>query len=57
MLERARQDPEVRRVVASVRPDNVPSLGLIGQYGFERTGEQWDDEDGLEWVFELNVEQ
>jgi [ribosomal protein S5]-alanine N-acetyltransferase len=56
MVERARRDPVVRRVVASVSPDNDPSLNLIGQFGFERTGEQWDDEDGLEWVFELGVE-
>jgi RimJ/RimL family protein N-acetyltransferase len=57
MIDRARQEPAVRRVVASVSPDNQPSLNLIGQFGFERTGEQWDEEDGLEWVFELNVEQ
>ena len=43
--------------MASVSPDNQPSLNLIDQFGFERTGEQWDEEDGLEWVFELNVEQ
>ncbi len=35
--------------------DNTPSLNLIGQFGFIKTGEQWDNEDGLEWVFELNV--
>jgi RimJ/RimL family protein N-acetyltransferase len=57
MVDRARREPAVRRVVASVRPDNQPSLNLIDQFGFVKTGEQWDEEDGLEWVFELNVEQ
>jgi hypothetical protein len=40
-------------VRASVRPDNVASLTLIGRYGFVRVGEQWDDEDGLELVLEV----
>ncbi len=53
LLERARQEVTVQRVVASVGPDNEASLGLIGHFGFVRVGEQWDDEDGLEWVFEV----
>jgi ribosomal-protein-alanine N-acetyltransferase len=39
--------------IASVRPDNVPSLTIIERLGFERTGEQIDEIDGLEWVFTL----
>lgn len=53
MLERARSDPTVRRVIASVAPGNEPSLRLMSTFGFDRTGERWDDDDGLEWVFEL----
>lgn len=45
----------VRRFRASVAPDNERSLNLIGRLGFHRTGEQWDPEDGLELVFELEV--
>lgn len=45
----------VRRFRASVAPDNERSLNLIGRLGFHRTGEQWDPEDGLELVFELDV--
>jgi len=42
----------IRRFVASVAPDNEPSLRLIGQLGFRRIGEQLDPIDGLEYVFE-----
>jgi RimJ/RimL family protein N-acetyltransferase len=40
-----------RTCIASVRPDNTPSLRIIARLGFERTGEQMDEIDGLEWVF------
>jgi RimJ/RimL family protein N-acetyltransferase len=39
-------------VIASVSPENAPSLAVIRKLGFEQTGEQWDEEDGLELVFE-----
>ncbi len=42
-----------RACVASVRPDNAPSLAIVQRLGFVRTGEQIDDIDGLEWVFTL----
>jgi ribosomal-protein-alanine N-acetyltransferase len=45
----------VRRFRASVAPDNERSLNLIGKLGFVRKGEQWDERDGLELVFELEV--
>jgi ribosomal-protein-alanine N-acetyltransferase len=38
---------------ASVAPDNERSLNLINRLGFRQTGEQWDEVDGLELVFEL----
>lgn len=53
LLARAAVEPEVRVVRASVGPDNQASLGLIEEFGFVRVGEQWDEEDGLEYVFEL----
>lgn len=52
LLDRAAREPDVRVVRASVRPDNVASYNLIAQYGFVKTGEQWDDEDGLEIIYE-----
>jgi RimJ/RimL family protein N-acetyltransferase len=51
LLERARADPRVRAVRASIRPDNAGSLATIAGFGFVKVGEQWDAEDGLEWVF------
>jgi RimJ/RimL family protein N-acetyltransferase len=45
-----------RSCVASVRPDNAPSLAIIHRLGFERTGEQVDEIDGLEWIFTLPLD-
>jgi RimJ/RimL family protein N-acetyltransferase len=53
MLDRANADPSVRVLRASISPDNTPSLNLVASFGLERNGEQWDEEDGLEWIFEI----
>jgi RimJ/RimL family protein N-acetyltransferase len=45
----------VERFRASVSPDNEPSLAMVRKMGFHRTGEQWDDIDGLEYVFEADL--
>ncbi len=42
--------------LASIRPDNTPSLALTARLGFVRIGEQIDDIDGLEWVFRLPLD-
>ena len=52
LLARADADPAVRLVKASIRPDNAGSLATIAGFGFAKVGEQWDPEDGLEFVFE-----
>ena len=44
----------VDRFRAAVAPDNVASLAVIGQFGFERAGVQIDDIDGEELIFELD---
>jgi len=55
MIERARSDPSARVFRVTVSPDNAASLGLVAQLPFVEVGEQWDDEDGLETIFELPV--
>ena len=55
MLERARSDPSTQVFRVTVSPDNAVSLGLVAQLPFVEVGEQWDDEDGLEIIFELPV--
>jgi RimJ/RimL family protein N-acetyltransferase len=53
LIERARHEPGVRTFRATVSPDNAPSRGLVLSEGLVEVGEQWDDEDGLEIVYEL----
>ncbi|MDX6229843.1 MAG: hypothetical protein QOI76_3233 [Frankiales bacterium] len=55
LLERAARELDVRTVRATVSPDNAASRSLILQYGFVEVGEQWDDEDGLEIIYEVNA--
>jgi RimJ/RimL family protein N-acetyltransferase len=49
--------PGVSVVRASISPDNAGSLATIRPFGFEHVGEQWDDEDGRELLFERPVER
>lgn len=53
LLHRAATEPRITTVRATISPDNTASLATIAGYGFTRTGEQWDEEDGLELIFEL----
>jgi ribosomal-protein-alanine N-acetyltransferase len=55
LLAVARQHKEVRSVRATVSPGNTPSLALIESFAFIEVGEQWDDEDGLEIVYEVSA--
>jgi RimJ/RimL family protein N-acetyltransferase len=55
LLRRAAAEPEVRTVRVTISPDNLASHRLTSQYGFVRVGEQWDDEDGLEIVYETGA--
>ena len=55
LLAVAAEHPDVRIVRATISPDNTASRRLIDQYGFVEVGEQWDDDDGLEIIFELDA--
>ena len=52
LLDRAAREPAVRVVRASVAPTNVASLRLVEQHCFVQVGQQWDEDDGLELVWE-----
>jgi [ribosomal protein S5]-alanine N-acetyltransferase len=45
-----------KRLRASISPDNDPSLRMIQKLGFQWVGQQWDELDGLELVFERRLE-
>ncbi|WP_250008880.1 GNAT family N-acetyltransferase [Actinoplanes sp. M2I2] len=53
LLTRAAAEPDVRRVRVTISPDNVASIGLALPYGFVEVGEQEDEEDGLEIIYDL----
>ena len=53
LLDWGRSALGVTHFVASAAPDNAPSLAIIRRLDFVETGEVWDDEDGLELVWEL----
>jgi RimJ/RimL family protein N-acetyltransferase len=52
LLEHAAAEPSVRTVRATISPTNQASLATIAGFGFVQNGEQWDEEDGLELIFE-----
>lgn len=55
LLDVARASSSVRTLRATVRPDNFASLALVQRHGLVAVGEQWDEEDGLETILEVDV--
>jgi RimJ/RimL family protein N-acetyltransferase len=45
----------VGRFVATIAPDNQPSIGLAAKLGFKRIGEHVDPVDGIEYVYLLDL--
>jgi RimJ/RimL family protein N-acetyltransferase len=54
LFDWAHRERGINRFVASISPDNEPSLRLAAGYGFQRVGEQIDEIDGLEYIFETD---
>lgn len=52
LLARAAAEPAVTTVRATISPDNEASLATIAGQGFTHVGEQWDEEDGRELIYE-----
>jgi RimJ/RimL family protein N-acetyltransferase len=57
LFDWANREHGITRLVASISPDNEPSLRLAAGYGFQQVGEQMDEIDGLEYVFETGWPQ
>lgn len=53
LLQRAAHEPQVKTVRVTISPGNAASYALASQYGFVEVGEQWDEEDGLEIIYEV----
>jgi ribosomal-protein-alanine N-acetyltransferase len=54
-LDWAASEPSVSVVRASISPSNEASLATLRPFGVEQVGEQMDEEDGLELLFERPV--
>jgi RimJ/RimL family protein N-acetyltransferase len=54
LFDWAHREHGITRFVASISPDNEASLNLTAAYGFRKVGEQMDEIDGLEYVFETD---
>jgi RimJ/RimL family protein N-acetyltransferase len=48
--------PEVKFLRYTVSPENLPSIAIITKFGVPLVGEQIDEEDGLELIYEISVE-
>ena len=55
LIDWASREHGVHRVIASVSPENDPSLALVRRLGFHEIGRHWDEEDGEELEFELRL--
>jgi [ribosomal protein S5]-alanine N-acetyltransferase len=55
MMTWAEREHGVTNFFVAISPDNAASLAMAVRLGFIRVGEQMDEEEGLEYVFELAV--
>lgn len=46
--------PEVKTLRYTVSPDNLPSIAVINYFGFTYVGQQMDDIDGPENIYEMS---
>ncbi|MFF2852428.1 GNAT family N-acetyltransferase [Streptomyces sp. NPDC058001] len=53
LVRRAATEQDVRTIRVTISPDNTASRATIAGFGFEEVGEQWDEEDGLETIYEI----
>ena len=56
LLDRAATESDVKIVRATISPDNAASLATLRPFGFTPVGEQLDEIDGLELIFERSAQ-
>ena len=49
-------EPDVRTLRYTVSPTNIASVKIIESYGFDHKGQQMDEVDGPEDIYEMSVE-
>jgi [ribosomal protein S5]-alanine N-acetyltransferase len=52
LIDWAKQAHGIKHFIASIAPGNAPSEAIVRKLGFTHTGELWDEEDGLEYIYE-----
>ncbi|MGC0419494.1 GNAT family N-acetyltransferase [Embleya sp. AB8] len=57
LLERAADELDVAIVRVTISPDNAASLATIRGFDFVEVGEQIDEEDGLEIIYEVAADR
>jgi len=55
LLHRAAHEPRVQTVRVTISPGNTASYDLASQFGFAKVGEQRDENDGLEIIYEVDA--
>ena len=55
LIQWASAHKATRRFIASIGPENAPSLALARKLGFAEVGRHWDDQDGDELEFMLEL--
>jgi RimJ/RimL family protein N-acetyltransferase len=56
MWDWAANQRDVKFLRYTVSPENLASIAIIKKFGFPLVGEQIDEEDGLELIYEISVE-
>jgi len=49
--------PDVKTLRYTVSPDNLPSIAVINYFGFEYKGQQIDEVDGPENIYEMSTQE
>ena len=49
--------PEVKTLRYTVSPENLPSIAVINYFGFEYKGQQMDEIDGPENIYEMSTKE